>query len=168
MSDRLAPLLSSAQQDWRTPESLFRAVAALAGGFTLDAAADETSRLCIPWFGPGGLAGDALARDWDVRPGANRIWLNPPYGRQLPLFAAKAAEQVTKHANLTVWMLVPARVDTRWWNLLIERADEVRFLAGRVRFEQPDGARDAAPFPSAVIRLRFDGGHPRVIWGWRP
>lgn len=164
----LAPLMSSAQQDWRTPKSLFRAVEALAGGFTLDAAADGSNRLVIPYLGPGGLAPDALATGWRRTTGVTRVWLNPPYGRLLPLFATKAVEEVTRDPFVTVWMLVPARVDTRWWNLLMERADEVRFLAGRVKFERLDGPAESAPFPSAVVRLRYDGGNPRVVWGWRP
>lgn len=162
-----AALMSSARQDWRTPRDLFRAVDALAGGFTLDAAADQNNHLTRRWFGPGGYPGDALAVHWGLGR-IERIWLNPPYGRDLPKFAAKAVAEVTAEPMITVWMLVPARVDTRWWNLLMERADEVRFIAGRVRFETAEGAKDAAPFPSAIVRLRHDGGNPRVVWGWRP
>jgi len=164
-------LLSSAKQDWRTPPELFRAVTALAGGFHLDAAADASNALCEDYIGPddGGLFRDALAQSWGALWAGVplRVWLNPPYGRQLPLFAAEAVKQVTACRSMTVWMLVPARVDTRWWNLLVERADEVRFLAGRVKFHTADGAKDAAPFPSALVRLRHDGGNPRVVWGWR-
>lgn len=163
-----AAMLSSARQDWRTPKDLFRAVEALAGGFTLDAAADRETRLVIPWLGKDGLSPDALRTGWNRTTSGTRVWLNPPYGRDLPKFVAKAVAEVTAHPSITVWMLVPARVDTRWWNLLMERADEVRFIAGRVRFETADGAKDAAPFPSAIVRLRYDGGNTRVVWGWRP
>lgn len=165
----LAPLMSSAQQDWRTPRDLFRAVDALAGGFTLDAAADAENHLVPRWLGPGSYRrSDALTCSWVDSYNGERVWLNPPYGRDLPKFAAKAVAEVTAERSLTVWMLVPARVDTRWWKLLMERADEVRFIAGRVRFETAEGAKDAAPFPSAIVRLRHDGGNPRVVWGWRP
>jgi hypothetical protein len=37
-----------------------------------------------------------------------------------------------------------------------------------VKFEREDGARDSAPFPTAVIQLRHDGGNPEVVWGWKP
>lgn len=162
-----ATLVSSAQQDWRTPKVLFDHVSALAGGFDLDAAADADNHLCQFWLGPGGIYTDALTAEW-ARYSPLKAWLNPPYGHALRQFSTKAVEQVTKHRNLEVWMLVPARVDTRWWNLLMTRAVEVYFLAGRVKFERPDGARDAAPFPSAIVQLRYDGGTPMVVWGWRP
>lgn len=162
-----AVLMSSAQQDWRTPRSLFDAVSALAGGFDIDLAADASNHLVNPWLGVRGLHYDALQTDW-YRGAMARGWLNPPYGPHLRPFAAKAVNEVTRSPGFEVWMLVPARTDTRWWNLLMSRAVEVIFIAGRVRFERPDGARDAAPFPSAIIRLRHDGGTPSVTWGWRP
>jgi site-specific DNA-methyltransferase (adenine-specific) len=165
-----ATLMSSARHDWRTPRALFDRLSAMAGGFYLDAAADRESTLAPIWFGPGGLEPDALATEWANRGGDyghNQIWLNPPYGRELPKFIAKAVEQVAKHPRLEVWALVPARTDTRWWQLAMTRAVQVYFLAGRVRFETPEGAKDPAPFPSAVIRLGHTGGNPSVVWGFR-
>lgn len=162
--------MSSARQDWRTPKALFRAVSAIAGGFDVDLAADAESRLCDLYFGPDNIPSyqDALVIDWQRRYGLTKGWLNPPYGKALPLFAAKAVEQINRHSQLEVWMLVPARTDTRWWNLLMTRAVHVWFMAGRVKFERPDRAHNVAPFPTAVIQLRHDGGRPGVTWGWRP
>lgn len=151
---------SSAKADWRTPPALFQAFSALAGGFTLDAAADEDNHLCPAWMGPGSRRPDALRCVW--APG--RAWLNPPYGRALPAFVGKAVEQVTATPGLEVWMLVPARTDTRWWQLAITRTTQVWFLAGRVKFV---GASAGAPFPSAVLRLHVTGGNPSVTWGFR-
>jgi phage N-6-adenine-methyltransferase len=162
-----AVMMSSAQQDWRTPKALFKAVSAIAGRFDVDLAADNDNTLCPDFFCE---ESDALQNEWQDEHywPVTRAWLNPPYGPALAKFAAKAVEQVSRHRDLEVWMLVPARVDTRWWNLLMTRACDVLFLAGRVKFERVDGARDSAPFPSAVIRLKHDGGDPKVIWGWRP
>lgn len=166
--ESLAPLMSSAQQDWRTPKALFHRIERLGEEFfSLDAAADSENTLCPAWFGEG-CFGDALTQDWYRDGTTNRIWLNPPYGRALAQFSAKAVEQVTKFPGMEVWLLVPARVDTRWWNLLMTRAKEIWFMAGRVKFERPDGARDSAPFPTAIIRLQYAGGSPHVHWGWRP
>lgn len=152
---------SSVKADWRTPPALFQTFSALAGGFTLDAAADADNHLCHAWFGPGSsLYADALTCTW----GRGRAWLNPPYGRDLPAFVAKAVEQVSLTPGLEVWMLVPARTDTRWWQLAITRTTQVWFLAGRVKFV---GATAGAPFPSAVLRLHVTGGNPSVTWGFR-
>jgi phage N-6-adenine-methyltransferase len=163
----LAPLMSSNQQDWRTPRELFQKIQAVAGPFDLDAAADRHNTLCEMFFSEDY---SALVHEWAVYVGDahTRVWLNPPYGKALPLFAARAVAQVTGYKSVEVWMLVPARVDTRWWNALMTKAVSVRFMKGRVKFEREDGARDSAPFPTAVIQLRHDGGKPEVFWGWKP
>jgi phage N-6-adenine-methyltransferase len=160
----LATLMSSAQQDWRTPRELFEQIEAIAGRFDLDAAADNSNALCELFFSENM---SALNRDWSIGTEYTRVWLNPPYGKALAVFSAKAVEEVAGH-GIEVWLLVPARVDTRWWNLLMTKAVSVRFMKGRVKFEREDGARDSAPFPTAVIQLRHDGGNPEVVWGWKP
>ena len=165
----LAPLLSSAKQDWRTPRDLFLAIERLwPTPFDLDAAADADNHLCVRWLGPGSPEGeDALVVPWR----ANRVWLNPPYGRALPQFVGAACSEVRQGHAGEVWLLVPARTDTRWWQQAIRQASHVWFLAGRVKFETATGASAQAPFPSAVIRLVRDRWTVRpydVTWSWKP
>lgn len=48
--------------------------------------------------------------------------------------------------------LIPARTDTRWFHdLVLPRADEIRFIKGRLRF---GGAKNPAPFPTMVVIFR--------------
>ncbi len=79
-----------------------------------------------------------------------RVFCNPPYGREIGRWIAKAWESAEKGACDVVVCLVPARVDTAWWHDYCARG-EVRFLRGRVRF---GGADSGAPFPSAVVVFR--------------
>lgn len=68
----------------------------------------------------------------------------------------KGYEESQKPGTLVV-MLIPARTDTSYFHDYIfnGKADEVRFLRGRLKFTDEDGnAKDAAPFPSAVIVWR--------------
>lgn len=54
-------------------------------------------------------------------------------------------------------MLIPARTDTSYFHDYIfnGKADEVRFLRGRLKFTDEEGnVKDSAPFPSAVIVWR--------------
>lgn len=174
MVTALDVLTSSKSQDWRTPHDLFEAIEALdRRPFTVDAAASALSRKCNAWLGPGSPDGeDALHPDvmWG-HPG-DRVWLNPPYGRMLAPFVAKAIEEVVECPGLAVWLLVPARTDTRWWNDLMPYASDVWFIKGRVRFLMPNGEEgDAAPFPSAVIAISCGTGFrrgPTVRFGWSP
>lgn len=168
---QMAPMMSSVAQDWQTPPALFRAVEEWAGGFDLDAAATASASLCPRYFGPDHadpVCRDALTRGWLTCPPPTNVWLNPPYGRMLPKFVAKAVEEVSNDELISVWLLIPARVDTRWWNLLMSRAVEVRFLAGRVKFLRGELPAESAPFPSAVVEIHRAGGNPSVVWGWRP
>ena len=89
-------------------------------------------------------ADDGLRRPW-----TGRVFCNPPYGRAIAAWVAKAREAATTTADLVV-LLVPARTDTRWCHEHVAHA-EVEFLPGRVRFV---GAKAGAPFPSAVVVFR--------------
>ena len=61
----------------------------------------------------------------------------------------KAHEEA--QAGLTIVLLLPARTDTAYFHDYLYGQAELRFLRGRVRFEDEDGnAYDAAPFPSMV------------------
>ena len=116
-------------------------LAAEFGPFDLDAAATAQNAKAPVFYT---AADDGLSQPWK-----GRVWLNPPYGRLIGAWMAKAAaEAASGHADL-VCCLVPARVDTRWWRNAIAAASLVRFLPGRVKF----GDSDPAPFPSAVIVL---------------
>lgn len=84
------------------------------------------------------------------------MFCNPPYGRQIYDWVRKGYEESQKPGTLVV-MLIPARTDTSYFHDYIfhGKADEVRFLRGRLKFTDEDGnAKDAAPFPSAVIVWR--------------
>lgn len=71
--------------------------------------------------------------------------MNPPYGRKIADWVAKADEEAQK-GNLTV-ALVPARVDTAWWHEHCAKYHAV-FLRGRLKFSN---AKNSAPFPSALV-----------------
>jgi len=75
------------------------------------------------------------------------VFINPPYGRQLKAWVAKAKAEVLCGNARTVVALVPARTDTRYWHEHIAGDATVFFLRGRLRF---GAAGAAAPFPSAL------------------
>lgn len=155
----IAPaLFSRASDEWATPRDLFCALREEFGGFDVDAAASRENTLCPLWFGPGGLAPDALAlKDWRADDSPLCYWLNPPYS-QCRAFMAKAACEAHEH-GITVVCLVPSRTDTRWWHAHVwdgaahrpRPGVEVRFLPGRLKFGD---STNSAPFPSAVIVFR--------------
>jgi phage N-6-adenine-methyltransferase len=146
---------SSAKMDWATPASIYDPLNE-EFGFTLDVCADRHNRKCDDYFS---VDDDGLEKEW-----AGTCWMNPPYGRELKQWIAKA--YCSKVIGVTTVCLVPARTDTKWWSIFWDHdlhemrdlRDEVRFVKGRIRFE---GAPASAPFPSAVIVLR---GVTRGTW----
>jgi len=99
---------------------------------------------------------DALALSWR----AESVFVNPPYGRMLARWVAKARnEHEAGRAGLVV-ALIPARTDTKWWHGSVVGAADVWLLKGRLAFG--DGTQ-VAPFPSAIVVWGADGDRRAMI-----
>ena len=152
---------SSKSPDWRTPPAVFKWLDD-EFNFDLDAASSGENALCDRHLTK---QHDALTTDWRMFGSQSGdppvVFVNPPYGRGLADWIAKASEEQDK--GCTVVMLVFACTDTRWWREAWQRASEVRLLTGRIRFLDHRGHEvNAAPKGSAVIVWRPFGGHPSM------
>jgi phage N-6-adenine-methyltransferase len=126
--------------EWATPQNLFDELNA-EFGFTLDVCATPENAKCDNFFTK---EQNALIQDWNK----NVCWMNPPYGKVINDWMAKAWEESLKGA--TVVALVPSRTDTRWFhNFAIQ--NEVRFIKGRLKF---GGSPNPAPFPNCIVIFR--------------
>lgn len=106
----------------------------------LDAEFHFTDDPC-PAGGTGGLE----------RPWGSRVFLNPPYGRRVDTWLHKALAELESGTEVVV-ALLPARTDTVWFHdLVLGRAAEVRFIRGRLYFDDGSGR---APFPSMLVVWR--------------
>jgi len=74
--------------------------------------------------------------------------MNPPYGKEIGKFMAKALKLSKTN---TIVCLLPARTDTRWFHESVYGKAELRFLKGRVKFK---GGKHSAPFPSMLAIYR--------------
>lgn len=155
-------IFSSKRTNWETPQTFFNALDA-EFHFTLDAAASAGNAKCFRYLSKrdDGLHTVTVWPLVDIPGGSpvgwrehpkfhHNIWCNPPYGRKVGKWFAKAREAQAEGA--TVVMLVPARTDTRWWHEHVQGiASEIRFIKGRIRFV---GGKAGATFPSVVIVYR--------------
>lgn len=149
-------LYSSDSGEWQTPQALFDAASRRWGTFTLDAAASGGNALCTAFFSRDGI--NAFTNRW-----WGRVWLNPPYGREIGKWIDRAAVEVAVGNAERVVCLIPARTDTRWWQQIVKpKASEVHFLAGRVSFKQADGKVGPAPFPSAIVVFEREFSYDRA------
>lgn len=132
---------------WTTPKALLELLYDVIGGpFGLDpcspvrtgAAAPVRARLRFT------QANNGLLLPWK----ADTVFMNPPYGRELPLWMAKAHSEAAQGMAGTVFGLVPARSGTAWWHDHAAGHADVWLLRRRLRFGE---AKNGAPFPSAIV-----------------
>jgi len=136
-------MTSANRSDWSTPQMLFDALNDKYGPFTLDPCASPENAKCAAFFTE---ADDGLTQPW-----SGRVFMNPPYGRQIARWMQKAWEESQK--GVRVVCLVPARTDTAWWHEYAQRG-EIKFIRGRIQFGD---SRQNAPFPSAVVVFWEEG-----------
>ena len=161
---------SSKKTTHRTPLELVDSIERHFGAIALDPCAyrpieRQTVRARVAWCSGG------LRRPWDVE---GLIYVNPPYGKPIMRWVLHALEQ--RDLGREILLLVPGRVDTVWFNALLEAESGVlsgeQVLAammgheshqlrrrhgvpwcavrGRLKFHRE---RDSAPFPSALVYL---------------
>jgi len=119
----------SQKLDWQTPDGVYKQLN------------DEFNFDFDPCPYPKSKNFDGLTCEW-----GKSNFVNPPYGREIPKWAKKAYEEAQKGKGVV--LLVPSRTDTRYWHDYFMKADEIRFIKGRLKFK---GATNSAPFPSAII-----------------
>jgi len=133
--------------EWATPQSLFDELDR-EFHFTLDPCATAENAKCTKFYTKWD---DGLSKDWS----RETVFMNPPYGREIGDWMAKAYKESLKGAKVVC--LIPSRTDTRWWHEFVMKAKEIRFIKGRVKF---GGHKNSAPFPSAIVVFE-KGEHDR-------
>ena len=130
--EKFKGLMTSTHCDWATPKWLYDELNK-EFGFNDDP---------CPLSGSGGLD-----RDW-----GSKTYMNPPYGREIGEWIEKAWAESNK--GKLIVMLLPSRTDTKWWHDYIMKANEIRFIKGRLKF---GGSKNSAPFPSCVVIFKREG-----------
>lgn len=133
-------MFSSNTNEWATPVSLFRELDA-EFHFNLDPCCTHENAKCELHYT---IENDGLTKNW----GGQRVFCNPPYGRELPKWVRKCYTEAQKPDTLVV-MLIPARTDTSYFHdYIYHKAREIRFLRGRLHFNE---SKQGAPFPSMIV-----------------
>ena len=122
---------------WSTPPETFKRLDFI-HSFNLDPCATAENTTCPKFFTE---KDNGLKQDWS----GYRVFMNPPYGREIKHWMKKAYEESLKGA--LVVCLVPSRTDTQWWHDYAVKG-RIQYLKGRLKF---GNATNSAPFPSAVV-----------------
>ncbi len=129
---------------WGTPPEVFNPLQA-EFDFTLDPCATPETAKCTTFFTE---AQNGLAQDWT----GHRVFMNPPYGREIYAWTRKAREEAAKGA--LVVGLLPASCDLKWWHDDVVGHAEVRYIRGRVRFLTGGPYRASGFFASVIVIWR--------------
>ena len=151
---------SSGNTDWETPSLLMTVLKMEFGEFDLDPCATYENSKARKHIGPDcdGLSvidgkvihsRDGLEHSW-----RQKVFCNPPYGRQTKHWAEKCYLEVERGNAELVVALLPVSTGTDWWQTWVAKATEVRFLKGRVSFIRPGKPLGPATFDSAIVVFR--------------
>lgn len=132
-------MFSSKTEVWSTPKEFFDKLDRIFH-FETDLCALPENAKCKNFYTP---EMDGLKQTW-----TGVCWLNPPYGKTISQWIAKAYESSREGA--TIVCLIPARTDTRYWHDYCVKG-EIYFIRGRLKFGNADSC---APFPSALVCFR--------------
>ncbi len=147
---------SSAWDSWATPQEILDRLYPVVGGpFDLDPCAPQSGRSRVLARQHLTADDDGLTHEWH-----GSVYMNPPYGRSIPWWTAKARAETVLGRASSVIGLVPARTDTRWWHGDIAGVADAWLIKGRLSFG--DG-KQPAPFPSALLLWGGSPGHVNAI-----
>jgi len=117
--------------------------------FTLDVCATKQNAKCQAFYTK---EDDGLNKDW-----VGVCWMNPPFGKVMQKWVAKAFVESRK--NATVVMLIPVRSNTNWWHKYVMQG-EIRFIRGEVTFK---GHKNGLWQPMCIIVFKNNKDAPQDI-----
>ena len=137
-------------REWRTPDAVFTPLHR-EFKFTLDPCSTHSNALLRKHYTE---AENGLEQDWS----GERVFMNPPYGREVYAWTRKAREEAERGA--LVVGLLPASTDLAWWHDdVVGAGAEVRYIRGRVRFLTDGPYRASGFFASVVVIWRPRDSH---------
>ena len=135
-------LFSSNCNEWATPQQFFNGLNK-EFNFTLDPCATIENAKCDKFFTK---EENGLLQSWK----GERVFCNPPYGKEISVWVEKCYKEIQSGAELIV-LLIPARTDTKYFHRYIYNKFEIRFIQGRLHFNE---SKQSAPFPSMVVIMK--------------
>lgn len=149
MTNRHAIHYSSKSEEHYTPKHVLDLGVECLGAIDLDPCSNNKTDPNVPAAMHYSAEDNGLLQPW-----AGRVFLNPPYGREVGYWIRKLrAEHEAGRVSESI-TLVAARVDTSWWRLLTSSSPAWCAVKGRLTF---GGNTSPAQFPSALIYI---GPHP--------
>ena len=147
---KLRGMMTSDRQDWGTPRAFMKWMEEEKSWIpNLDAAASIRNAKAPHFYSK---TDDGLSKAW-----YGNVWLNPPFGTEIGSWLEKCAEEIkTNPLVKSIYVLIPARTDTKWFHeIVMPHAYLVYLIKGRFNFRFDEATPSAnAPFPSMLVLYR--------------
>jgi phage N-6-adenine-methyltransferase len=135
------------ENEWYTPVRYLNAARATMGSIDLDPASSITAQSNVRATKFYTKDDDGLNRDWH-----GNVWLNPPYAAPLiGLFVQKLQDEFREGRVTQAVVLTNNATETAWGNSLLEYADSVCFLKGRIKFLNSDNVEAHTPLQGQMV-----------------
>lgn len=131
------------RQDWQTPDELWQGLNA-EFQFDLDVAANADNAKVLRFISK---TMDGLTTPWD----GQRIWCNPPY-KQIRPWVDKAVELAQSVGKCSV-LLLPARVEQKWFRTVLCHSIELAFFNRRIQFTPPRGVSASSNREGSILAV---------------
>lgn len=125
-------------RNWETPPEVFGPLNE-EFRFTVDVAANASNSKCARYYTE---EQNGLLQDWT----GERVWLQPPYGKEIPPWTRKARD-----SKALIVALLPCSCDLLWWHEDVVDRTKLRYLLGRPRFLTGGPYRASAFSPSVIV-----------------
>jgi ParB family chromosome partitioning protein len=128
---------SNRTDEWYTPSFIIEAARQVMSSIELDPASCEAAQRTVRASVFFSKDDDGLSKTW-----AGRVWLNPPYSRELlPQFCEKMASSIESGDVDTAIILVNSSTETAWFRRLSGVCNMICFPSKRINFNGANGEK---------------------------
>jgi hypothetical protein len=138
-------MTQSESEEWYTPRVFVDAVRRVMGDIDLDPASCVAANTVVCAQRYYSVSDDGLTQPW-----CGRVFMNPPFGKEGPLFVGRLLHEYETGTVTEAVLLCAARIETQWYQPLFDY--DVCAPRGRVEYWR-SGAGSAPPFPSTFTYL---------------
>jgi hypothetical protein len=140
-------LRNTGENEWYTPVEYIRSAITVMGAIDLDPASSEEANKVVGAEEFYTLDDDGLAQPW-----SGRIWMNPPYERgMVDKFCGRLTAEHVAGLVPEACALVNNSTDSSWFQVLLSAAAAVCFPLYRIRFWNPDPAKESNPLQGQAV-----------------
>lgn len=132
--------------EWYTPDFIIEKARATMGGIDLDPASCEQAQQTVQAQQFFTKENDGLSQEW-----RGRVWMNPPYGRQIRHWINKLLFEFEMNNVQQAVTIVNNATDVGWFQPLWKHS--ICFPTGRVHFISPNKEGDSPAQGSAICYL---------------